>query len=198
MSDKSTEQMLQESGAKAPRLNPQHIENTIVGELYTRPTGTLTVCVLTLRNGTLVTGESACVSPENFNEAIGNKVAREDAFRKIWALEGYLLKERLYQASLAAPEPVPATHPTAPDPKVESVMAEIIGHMATKLSVPKEKITPDSRIREDLGADSLDEVELVINFEDLFHVEISDAEADNVSTVMDAAKLIASKLPSST
>ena len=60
-------------------------------------TGTLTVCVLTLENGFTVTGESACASPENYNEELGNKIARRNAFDKIWSLEGYLLKENLFE-----------------------------------------------------------------------------------------------------
>lgn len=195
MSNKSTEQMIRESGATALRLNPQHIESTIVGELYTRPTGTLTVCVLTLRNGTLVTGESACVSPENFNETIGRKVAREDAFRKIWALEGYLLKERLYQASLASTATLDQAHtedPYSPNPKTTS---ELVQKLSDALGVDKAKIELDSDIVEDLGADSLDQVELIIQCEDHFNIEISDEEAEPVKTVRDAAKLIESKLP---
>ena len=45
-------------------------------------------------------GEGACASPENYNEEIGNKIAFENAREKIWKLEGYLLKEKLYQKSL--------------------------------------------------------------------------------------------------
>jgi hypothetical protein len=44
----------------------------------------------------VVTGESACASPENYNQEIGNRVARENAESKVWMLEGYLLKEKLY------------------------------------------------------------------------------------------------------
>ena len=84
----------------APRLTPMSIDDTIVDESYHRLTDVLTVCVLTLRNGFTVTGESACASPENYNEEIGNKLARENARDKIWLLEGYLLKQKLYEASL--------------------------------------------------------------------------------------------------
>ena len=42
-----------------------------------------------------VTGESACASPENYNAEIGRKIARENAKQKIWALEGYVLKNKL-------------------------------------------------------------------------------------------------------
>jgi hypothetical protein len=55
----------------------------------------LTFCVLVLRNGFTVTGESACASPENFDPEIGRKIARKNAVAKIWPLMGYELKCRL-------------------------------------------------------------------------------------------------------
>lgn len=57
--------------------------------------GLLTFCVLVLRNGFTVTGESACASPENFDPQIGRDIAFRNAREKIWPLEGYLLKQRL-------------------------------------------------------------------------------------------------------
>ena len=87
---------IQRKNLNAPRLTPQLIDDAIVAEAYyVFPGTTLTVCALTLRNGFQVTGESAAASPENFDEAIGRKIARDNARNKIWALEGYLLKERL-------------------------------------------------------------------------------------------------------
>ncbi|WP_333986710.1 Gp49 family protein [Burkholderia cepacia] len=76
------------------------------------PLGLLTFCVLVLRNGFTVTGESACVSPENFDAEIGRKVARQNAVAKIWPLEGYLLKQRLHEEEnpAAAPESPYAPH----------------------------------------------------------------------------------------
>lgn len=56
------------------------------------PLTLLTFCVLVLQNGFTVTGESACVTPENFDADIGRKVAREKAKEKIWPLLGYVLK----------------------------------------------------------------------------------------------------------
>ena len=83
-----------------PKVTLNDIERKIAKEEYHRfANTTLTVCVLTLQNGTTITGESACVSPENFDEQLGRKYAREKAIEKIWALEGYLLKENLYQSS---------------------------------------------------------------------------------------------------
>lgn len=49
----------------------------------------MTVCFLVLQNGFIATGESACISPENYDQELGRKIARENARNKIWALEGY-------------------------------------------------------------------------------------------------------------
>ena len=84
----------------APRLTPISVYETGVDESYHKLTDRLTVCILTLRNGFTVTGESTCVSPENYNEEIGNKIARENARDKIWVLEGYLLKQKLYEVAV--------------------------------------------------------------------------------------------------
>lgn len=87
---------IQAKGLNAPRLTPGHIDGKIAAEAYhVFPGTTLTVCALTLCNGFIVTGESAAASPTNFDEAIGRKIARDNARQKIWALEGYLLRERL-------------------------------------------------------------------------------------------------------
>ena len=56
----------------------------------------LTFCVLVLRNGFTVTGESACASPENFDAELGRKIARANAVQKIWPLLGYALKDKLH------------------------------------------------------------------------------------------------------
>jgi hypothetical protein len=101
MSEQSTEQMVQEKGLNAPRLTPTLIDETIVDEAYyVFPGTTTTICRLTLRNGYSTIGESAAVSLENFDEEIGRKVARENARDKIWQLEGYLLKDKLFRESI--------------------------------------------------------------------------------------------------
>lgn len=92
------------AGKKAPRLTPEHIQSKIKTEQFHVFEGSqLTICCLTLQNGFTVTGESACVSPENFNAEIGQKVARDNAVNKIWQLEGYLLKEVLNPYSAQCP-----------------------------------------------------------------------------------------------
>lgn len=124
------EQEIQAKGLTAPRITLGDIEAAIASEHYfTAAQGDakdkedrvftqggitdgcasvppaalhlLTICVLVLKNGFTVTGESACVSPENFNAEIGRKVARANAVQKIWPLLGYELKERQYRKQQA-------------------------------------------------------------------------------------------------
>ncbi len=64
-----------------------------------------------------------------------------------------------------------------------------------KLGVDENKVTPTARFREDLEADSLDLVELIMEFEDRFKREISDEDAQKITTVGDAVKYIDSHKP---
>ena len=109
------EQEIQAKGKTAARVTPDHIRQNIADELFfTAAQGIhaadgvpldsivlnaslklLTFCVLVLRNGFTVTGESACASPENFDAEIGRKIARQNAEGKIWPLMGYALKQKL-------------------------------------------------------------------------------------------------------
>jgi hypothetical protein len=94
--EKQIEKEIVEKGLTAPRITPDMIDECIKHEqYYIFPDTTLTVCALTLKNGFQVVGESACASPENFNEEIGRKIARDNARNKIWALEGYRLRSEL-------------------------------------------------------------------------------------------------------
>lgn len=109
------EQEIQAKGLTAPRITPADIEANITSEFYFtaadgvegasghRPNsaragtalGLLTFCVLVLRNGFTVTGESACASPENFDAEVGCKIARQNAINKVWPLMGYELRSML-------------------------------------------------------------------------------------------------------
>ena len=116
MTDQSIEQEIQAKGLTAPRITPADIEANIESEYYftaengvmgeetaeNRPRAVyetslclLTFCVLVLRNGFTVTGESACASPENFDAEVGRKIARANAVNKIWPLMGYELRSKL-------------------------------------------------------------------------------------------------------
>jgi hypothetical protein len=82
-------------------LSHDYLKSRIVETIFNRVEGTTTiVCNLKLINGFVVTGTSACVDPTVYDEEIGNHIAFEDAFEKIWQLEGYLLKERRHEAGL--------------------------------------------------------------------------------------------------
>lgn len=106
--DTQIEAEIQAKGKTAPRVTPADIEANIASEHYFtgqdgvrgnggqkdvvhhihspvgQAIGLLTFCVLVLRNGFTVTGESACASPENFDAEIGRKIARENAVAKVW------------------------------------------------------------------------------------------------------------------
>lgn len=99
--------------AVAPRVTLDHInQNIIVGENYftagaaaealgqpaSQGMHLLTICVLTLDNGFIVTGQSACAHPENFDEALGRTIAKRNAVDEVFKLEGYLLRQRLHEA----------------------------------------------------------------------------------------------------
>lgn len=111
MTNDPIEQDIQDKGLTAPRVTPADVEMNIVGEyFFTADKATegcpqfpslslLTFCVLILRNGFAVTGESACASPENFDAEIGRKIARQDALRKVWPLMGYELRSRLHESA---------------------------------------------------------------------------------------------------
>ena len=87
-----------EASPSPQRITPARIAEVIAKSECHRLTDTLTVCVITLQNGFTVTGESACADPANYHQEIGEKIAYENAKAKIWALEGYLLRERLSAA----------------------------------------------------------------------------------------------------
>ncbi|MBU1094425.1 MAG: acyl carrier protein [Firmicutes bacterium] len=70
------------------------------------------------------------------------------------------------------------------------IFARIKEMIVEELNVPVEKITMEARLAEDLGADSIDAVELIMNIEDEFSVQVSDEEAQNIKTVGDLVKYV--------
>lgn len=106
MDERATEETIQHLGlTRGPRLTPDDIDRVIVRSEYHVFAPTTTVCCITLINGYTVIGQSACVSPENFNEGIGREIAFKDARQKIWALEGYLLAQHLKAGRRASDTP---------------------------------------------------------------------------------------------
>ena len=111
------EKEIQEKGLTAPRITQDDVEANISSEHYftaldgvdgyyrggpeaqavanAESLSLLTFCVLVLKNGFTVTGESACASPENFDAEIGKKIARQNALQKVWPLMGYMLRNQL-------------------------------------------------------------------------------------------------------
>ena len=125
MEEKDIEKEIQDKGLTAPRTTPADIEANIASESYFTaadgvrgasvgkpgeslipeyvtyegsPLSRLTFCVLVLRNGFTVVGESACASPANFNAEIGRQIAWENAVDKVWPLMGYELRSKLAAA----------------------------------------------------------------------------------------------------
>jgi hypothetical protein len=116
----SVEQQIQRLGATtAPRITPADVEANIASEHYfsaadgvcgaaseadreqfgatmPEPLQLLTICILVLRNGFTVLGISSCASPANYNQEVGERIARENAVRNVWPLMGYALREQLH------------------------------------------------------------------------------------------------------
>ena len=96
MKNQDIEKEIVDKNLTAPRVTIEYIESLVVNEQYhVFKESTFTSCLLTLKNGFTVHGESACASPENFDRDLGRKIARGNAVNKIWMLEGYLLREKL-------------------------------------------------------------------------------------------------------
>lgn len=121
MNDQAIERQIHSKGLTAPRITPADIEENIASTSYFTAAqgvlgagaqhvvppqlGLLTICVLVLRNGFTVTGESACASAENFDADIGRQIARKNAFEKIWPLMGYQLRDHLHRRAVFDAQP---------------------------------------------------------------------------------------------
>jgi len=122
MSDESIEAQVVAKGLTAPRITKANILDLIASEHYfTAKDGAMmkvefkdcnklppslglhTFCVLVLKDGFTVSGESCVVSAANFDADIGKQAAYENAINKIWGHEGYLLKYKLWAAEQIRP-----------------------------------------------------------------------------------------------
>lgn len=78
------------------------IINKVKKTTYTvLPDGKTTICQLHMENGYTINGQSSCVDPAKYNQALGEKYAYEDAINKAWPLEGYLLAEEIFRRGQA-------------------------------------------------------------------------------------------------
>lgn len=88
------------AAGKFPKVTEAGIKDKIAHATYLvhqmSTGGILTICVLEMSNGFAVHGVSAAADPRNHNQEIGNRYAFENAFKQLWQLEGYLLRENLF------------------------------------------------------------------------------------------------------
>ena len=80
-----------------------------------------------------------------------------------------------------------------PHPSNEELFSKIREIISKQLNMPEEKITPDSKLIDGLGIDSIGGVELVMELEEVFGIEIPDEDAEKMETVKDIVNFIASK-----
>ncbi len=72
----------------------------------------------------------------------------------------------------------------------DNIESQVIDVIVEQLGVDREKVTPDAKFIDDLGADSLDTVELVMTFEEKFSVEVPDEDAEKLKSVSDVVAYI--------
>ena len=104
ISGEKIEEEVAEKGLNAPRVTLDSIKASVKDIMYQRIEGTtVTVCVLVLENGYSVIGHSACVSAENFDAELGEKVAHQRALDQCWPLFGFELASRLARGEATPP-----------------------------------------------------------------------------------------------
>jgi hypothetical protein len=88
------------AATQGEKVTKPYIESRIAKVDYlVLPGTTVTICSITLDNGYSVRGESACVDPANYRQDIGEKIAFDSAFDRLWPLFGFLLAEKRHQSS---------------------------------------------------------------------------------------------------
>lgn len=96
---------------KFPKVTEAGIKDKIAHATYLYHTassgGVFTICILEMSNGFMVHGVSAAADPRNHKPEIGNRYAFENAFKQLWQLEGYLLRDQLTFGIYKPGEPRP-------------------------------------------------------------------------------------------
>lgn len=77
------------------KITKEFLESEIISVEYNRLQGTLTHCAITTKSGFVFTGESACIDPNNFDKEIGEQVAYDSAFEKMWMPYGFWLHQKI-------------------------------------------------------------------------------------------------------
>jgi hypothetical protein len=89
----TNEELKQElENSPAERVTEEYMNSRISKKEYVL-SGTSTTCLIHLDNGFIVDGFSACAKPENYKQAVGEKVSYDNAYRKLWGFFGFLLVE---------------------------------------------------------------------------------------------------------
>lgn len=89
------------ASALPERITLDHVKSVILSAEYVHVGGsTLTLCILKLKNGCHVTGESAAILPSDFNVQVGQEKAYQRAVEEVFQLESYLLRQRRFEAGL--------------------------------------------------------------------------------------------------
>ncbi|MFU2059813.1 Gp49 family protein [Avibacterium volantium] len=80
------------------KLTKDYLDSLVANAQYVHQ-DLLTICTVTVKNGFKLVGTSACADEQHYDAKIGEQVAYQNAFAKLWELEGYLLKQRLHEQS---------------------------------------------------------------------------------------------------
>lgn len=91
------------------KVTKEYIESLIIDVAYQKIGEKTTHCMITLANGFTVTGEASCVDPKIFDMEIGKPIAYENAFEKLWSLEGYVLQNEFALIEKICPVKQPET-----------------------------------------------------------------------------------------
>jgi hypothetical protein len=75
-------------------ITVEYLGSQIAETTYLNPKGTLTLCILTMKNGLNVVGESACLDPARFDAEVGKRIAYQNAFGRLWQPYGFIRAEQ--------------------------------------------------------------------------------------------------------
>ena len=98
--------------------------------------------------------------------------------------------EKKSEFALAKLQPTATSPPTSPLHMADNIQEKVRDIIVEQLGVNPEQVTPEAKFIEDLGADSLDTVELVMAFEEEFGIDVPDEEAEKLQSVGDVVRYV--------